>query len=187
METVENKKRGKVILIVTLIGLIGIFIIYVMWLLFIAREKFLDDDKLEYEIVYYDDSIPGSKYAIEIYNEKVFMTKTNFCSAVDCKKTTQERVDLKYSRENVLKLKRFIDNNFEGKKELELYDGELNSYQKDVLGGVTLSEYFFELAVEEYKYRVEYTRTSNISYDIYYKDNGEILVKKCKIDDDYDI
>jgi hypothetical protein len=50
-----------------------------------------------------------------------------------------------------------------------------------------LGEYFFEISVEEYKYRASYLGDDNQSYSIFFKEDGSIIVKKLKTNDEGDI
>ncbi|MDE6284919.1 MAG: hypothetical protein K2M17_04165, partial [Bacilli bacterium] len=85
------------------------------------------------------------------------------------------------------KVLNFLKENFEidGKK-LEVSDENLSDFQKNIMNTITFGQYFFELGIEDYQYKLEYTDPM-FSYDIYFKEDGSILVKKMKIDDDYDI
>ena len=134
---------------------------------------------------YYDELIPGSKYDISIQDNRVEIIKTSFCSAINCS-TKTEKETFNYSKDNIEKLKIFINNNF-SKKYFELNDSELTERQKEVIQGLLLGEYFFETSVEDYKYKIEYSKNDNLSYNIYFKDDNSILVKKLKINNDYDI
>ena len=137
-----------------------------------------------YTLTYYDDYIPGSKSDIQIYNDKVEITTTKFCSAVNCNPKTETEI-FKYSKENIEKLITFINNNFSNK--IKINANELTKRQEEVITGLLLGEYFFETNIEEYKYKIEYSKNDNLSYDIYFKEDNSILVKKLKINNDYDI
>lgn len=139
-----------------------------------------------YNITYYDELIPGSKYEISVQDNGVEITKTSFCSAVDCSPKTEKEM-FNYSKENIEKLKTFINNNFSNNYYIELNDTELTERQKEVIQGLLFGEYFFETNVEEYKYKIEYSKNGNLTYDIYFKNDNSILVKKLKINSDYDI
>ena len=138
-----------------------------------------------YNLTYYDDGEPGSKYEISIYNDKIGIVETHFCSAVDCESNT-EKYEYKYSKENMEKLIKFVKGlNIKLLGDIE--EKDLNDYQNDVIRGITLGENFFEIAVEEYNYKIEYSETKNLSYNIHFKNDGSIVVKKIKTNDDYDI
>lgn len=139
-----------------------------------------------YNITYSDDLTPGSKYEISVQDNGVEITKTSFCSAVNCSPKTEKEI-FNYSKENIEKLKTFINNNFSNNYYIKLNDNELTERQKEVIQGLLLGEYFFETNVEEYKYKIEYSKNDSLTYDIYFKNDNSILVKKLKINSDYDI
>ncbi len=144
----------------------------------------LDGNNL-YEVTYYDDGIPGSKSVITVYENQVDLTTTHFCSAVDCNNSTKKET-FTYSKENQAKLKSFMASNFHGRN-IELHQNNLSDYQQEVLTGMTLGEYFFEVSVEKYQYKLEYSESDNLSYIVYLKENDTILVKKLTINNDYSI
>ena len=69
---------------------------------------------------------------------------------------------------------------------IELHPNELTDKQKEVIQGLLLGENFFEISVEEYKYKIQYSESDNLSYYIYIKNDNSIIVKKVKINDNYD-
>lgn len=176
----SQKKNLLIILIVVIIIGIGL----VLFFPFNFKNK--NSGTTLYKITYYDDIIPGSKYDISIFdNNKIEIVKTSYCSTLDCdSKTTTE--NFKYSKSNFEKLKTFIDNNI-SKEQIELHPNELNDKQKEVIQGLLLGENFFEISVEEYKYKIQYSESDNLSYYIYIKNDDSIIVKKIKINDNYDI
>lgn len=50
-----------------------------------------------------------------------------------------------------------------------------------------LGEYYFETAVEEYEYKLIYSKTNSEEYNFYFKDNNSIIAKKLTINEDYEI
>lgn len=50
-----------------------------------------------------------------------------------------------------------------------------------------LGEYYFEPAVEEYEYKLIYSKTNSEEYNFYFKDNNSIIAKKLTINEDYEI
>ena len=178
----KNKKNPIIIIAIAIVSFIGIGII----LLTIFNFKTPTSTTILYEIIYYDELIPGSRYVINIHdNNKVEIATTHFCSAIDCSPKT-EKEKFNYSKDNINKLKTFINDNF-SKSYIELHEYELTEHQKEVIQGLLLGEYFFEANVEEYKYKIEYSKSDDLSYNIYFKNDKSILVKKLKINSDYDI
>ena len=173
----KSNKRLLILMIGIVIVIIGGFIPYI---------KYSKTENVILHTLIYDDmGEPGSKSEIKIYNDKVEITTTHFCSAIDCSSKTEKEI-FNYSKENIEKLKTFINNNFSNNY-IELNDNELTDRQKEVIQGILLGEYFFETNVEEYKYKIEYSKNDSLTYDIYFKNDNSILVKKLKINSDYDI
>lgn len=178
----SQKKNLLIILIVVIVIIIGVGIA----IFFPFNFKNKTSGTTLYKIVYYDDGIPGSKYDISIFdNNKIEIVETSYCSALDCDSTTTKE-DFNYSKSNFEKLKTFIDNNF-SKEQIELHPNELTDKQKEVMQSLLLGEYFFEISVEEYKYKIQYSESDNLSYYIYIKNDDSIIVKKVKTNDNYDI
>lgn len=178
----SQKRNLPIILIVVIVILIGIGL--VLFFPFNFKNKILGTTL--YKIVYYDDGVPGSKYDISVFdNNKIEIVETSYCSALDCDSTTTTE-NFKYSKSNFEKLKTFVDNNF-SKKQIELHPNELTDKQKEVIQGLLVGENFFEISVEEYKYKIQYSESDNLSYYIYIKNDNSIIVKKVKINDNYDI
>lgn len=69
-----------------------------------------------YKIAYFDKSIPGHKYDIEIFNNKVEYIRTNFCSTENCKESTNEKVTLKYTKANIQKIKDYLGKRYDSKE-----------------------------------------------------------------------
>lgn len=178
----KKKKKPLLIITIVIVSFIGIGIILSTCFKFKIPTSFT----ILYEIIYYDESIPGSKYDISVQkNNKVEITTTHFCSAIDCEPTTEKEI-FNYSKDNLKKLKIFINNNFSNNY-VEVHESKLTDRQKEVIHALLQGEYFFEKNVEEYKYKIEYSKNDSLSYDIYFKNDNSILVKKLKINSDYDI
>lgn len=178
----KKKKKPLLIITIVIVSFIGIGIILSTCFKFKIPTSFT----ILYEIIYYDESIPGSKYDISVQkNNKVEITTTHFCSAIDCEPTTEKEI-FNYSKDNLEKLKIFINNNFSNNY-VEVHESKLTDRQKEVIHALLQGEYFFEKNVEEYKYKIEYSKNDSLSYDIYFKNDNSILVKKLKINSDYDI
>lgn len=178
----KKKKKPLLIITIVIVSFIGIGIILSTCFKFKIPTSFA----ILYEIIYYDESIPGSKYDISVQkNNKIEITTTHFCSAIDCEPTTEKEI-FNYSKDNLEKLKIFINNNFSNNY-VEVHESKLTDRQKEVIHALLQGEYFFEKNVEEYKYKIEYSKNDSLSYDIYFKNDNSILVKKLKINSDYDI
>ena len=159
---------------------VAILLIVVVLLIF----KIFINNK-NYMITYYADGIPGSKYDIEVAGNKVKIATTSYCSAVDCDSFLKTET-YTYSNENIQKLEKFLKKNFTGKK-IIVHEDMLSERQREVMAGLVINEYFFELAVEDYQYKIEYAQAEDVVYLIYFKDNNSILVKKGTINKNYDI
>ncbi len=171
--------------IFVIVGIIGVSLV-----LNLKTEKKKDEkkeDPVSYAFTYSDDYAPGSQYEVKVEDTSVYVKTTRFCSAKDCEPTIEEE-KYTYSKENLQKLKDFI-------KELAAVNPNLNALnasslsenQVDIIESIPLGEFFFELAVEKYEYRIEYDGSNTVSYNIYFKEDGTILVKKATINEDYDI
>ncbi len=171
----KNKRNPIIIIAIVIVLFIGIGIIL----------STIFKSTIIYEITYYDELEPGSKYDISIQDNRVEITTTHFCSVINCNPTTEKEAFV-YSKDNLKKLTTFIDNNFSNKY-IVVHNNELTERQQEIIQGLLLGEYFFETSVEEYKYKIEYSKNDSLTYDIYFKKDNSILVKKLKINSDYDI
>ena len=138
-------------------------------------------------ITYYDDMIPGSKSDIKIYGNRLEIITTQFCSLAKCDELESEKETFNYSNENIDKLRKFINDNFSMTDNIEIHESTLSERQKEVIQGILLGECFFEINIEDYKYKIEYAKNDSVAYKVYFKKDNSILVKKLKINDDYDI
>lgn len=60
-------------------------------------EKYISKTDIPiYEIAYYDDYIPGLKIDIVVYETKIKITKTSFCSTIDCKPNKEKTINFNY-------------------------------------------------------------------------------------------
>ena len=182
----KNNKSLKII-IVSILLLIILAILVVMQFTTNKDVKDATEDKnMIYEIDFFDGGIPGTSRDIKIYKDKVKIDITYGCSAVDCKSTTK-KITKNFSKENIDKLKKFVETNFSeklnGNKVVVIKDfvgskEQLNLYQEDVIYSLEGGESNFEIYVEEYKYKIEYHENDDLDYFIYFKDDNSILVKK---------
>lgn len=165
-----SKKRKSIIII-----LISIFIFLILSIVLILY--FNEYNK--YKITYYDEATPGSKYDISIKNNTVEITETHFCNSINCKSTTENET-FNYSNDNIKKLEKFIKNNF-SKRRIEIYQHDLTEKELETIEGILIGEYYFEINVEDYKYKIEYSKNDSLTYEIYFKDDNTILVKRLEI------
>ena len=177
-KSIKNKRTLAVIITIVIVLLVSVGIIF--------YSKTKTSIITPYKITYYDELTPGSRYSIKIQNNnKIKITTTHFCSTSNCKPIT-EKETFNYSKDNQRKIKEFINNNFSNNY-VKVYDSELTDRQKEVIQSLLLGEYFFETNVEEYKYKIEYSKNNNLTYDIYFKNENSILVKKLNINNQHDI
>ena len=169
--------KNKILLII--IGVIAC-LIFVIGGLFVYKKV-----NVVYTVIYNDMYIPGSKSEILVYSDRVKIITTQYCSAIDCDDSTEVEI-FDYSKKNLEKLIKFISDNFSGNY-IEINRDELTDKQQEVIQSILLGEYFFESTVEDYKYKILYSENNNSSYNIYFKSNGSILVKRFEINDSYDI
>ena len=187
------KKELKVAIIVVGITAIVIagFLGYEVWQMVKNNQQADDQPRTEivsYRMVYYDNGIPGSKYEITVIDNRIEIKQTHFCSAVDCGEETVEEKKYNYSDENREKLGKFIDQLTNAHMDLmNLNADNFTEKQNDIMTGILLGEKFFELAIEEYQYKIEYSESDSVSYTIYFKEDESILVKKTTTNEDYDI
>lgn len=180
----KNNKTLKIIII----ALLFLIILTIVGVIYFTKMKVINDEKnIIYEIYFSDGGIPGTSQDIKIYKDKVKVDITHACSAVDCKSTKEEKTQ-NFSKENIDKLKNFIETNFSEKlngNKVVIKDGarsngveQLNLYQEGVISSLEGGESNFEIYVEKYKYKIEYHENDNLDYFIYFKDDNSILVKK---------
>ena len=170
------KKRLMIFAIILLIFCLGLFSIY----------HIRKSNRYLYKIAYFDKSIPSYKYDIEIFNNKVEYIRTNFCSTENCKESTNDKVTLKYTKANIQKIKDYLEKRYDSKK-IVIKEYEDNYDLSEVIESIVFGEKFFELAIEDYMYKIEYLLSDDTTYVIYLKDDDAIMVKKVSINDDYDI
>jgi len=65
--------------------IIGIALIFLVVIFYFLYNKSLDNrGEILYKMTYYDDLISGSSSDIQIYEDKIKITTTRFCSYVNC-------------------------------------------------------------------------------------------------------
>ena len=174
-----EKKNIKWILLGVVIALMIVLVVAVIWMKN-KKETPKEEPKEEisYQLTYTDDYEPGSKYEIQVGEKTVFVKTTNYCSALDCEPTTEEE-KLEYSKENMQKLKEFIEQLKETTPDLnQLNISNTTPRQRDILLAITRGQYSFEIAIEEYEYLLDYEESDEIGYIVYFQSDGKILVKK---------
>ena len=141
-----------------------------------------NEENYIYKITYYDDGIRVIKNDIKVFDDRIEIDTINICGVAECDNfdpNPRFKV-LNYSKENLEKFKNYIAN------ELKIQEGSSKAFHEDffsernleVISSLFLDEKKFELYIEEYKYRIEYTINANLNYMIYFKDDNQILVKK---------
>ena len=154
----EKKTKKKVtILIITGILLILLLTCLFAWYIY-SNNKEKNNDNFLYNINVSDN-------VLKIYADKISLNDN----------------DLNYSQDNVQKLIKYLDDNFEVKEDtLNIDYNNLDNKQFIILySAFNNFEAQFEVAVEDYKYCL-YLAYNDDNYIIYLKDNDEILVKKVK-------
>ena len=139
---------------------------------------FYQKNHVLYKLTYYTSDGVGSKSNINIYNDRVKLITISSCNDTECDDANAKKETFNYTEENMNKLKNFIKDNFSENNDIVLNKNELNEYQNGVIRGLLLGEHYFEVNVEEYKYKIEYSKNDNLTYIIYFKDDKSILVKK---------
>lgn len=140
--------KKNIILIIILIMLLILTIIGSLYIL--KRTKLLNN---RYELVYYDNYEPGSKYEITVNEDNINIKRTKFCSFVDCKQNEPETKKMNYSKDSIIKLKIFINEQFEinGNGKIDLSNTKLTQYQIDVLESLNNGENVFKKVLKENK------------------------------------
>lgn len=188
--------KKKKIVIIILFGILGLILLGIGGVIIHNKEE-QAKGPIIYRVKYYDDYIPGSESEINVYENSVEIIKIYHCSSIECIEDSSnspkpEKKTYHYSQENMDKLKKLMaDNNFVfeegGIAEIHRGDTKYTEYQKNAIESILFGEYFFEINVETYKYKMEYDKNDELSYIAYFKDDNSILVKKLKYNDDYKI
>lgn len=141
------------------------------------------------KIIYNDDYEPGSESEVLIYNDRIEVSIKQFCSAIDCENNKIKKETFKYSSENIKRIKQFIKDNFKDNADgiINIHRGQLNEYQEQFITSLLYGEYYFEIFIEDFKYKIDYLVNMHQEYIIYFKDNNDILVKKIHFDENLTI
>ena len=103
---------------------------------FIIYNKYLNKEKNEnvYKIIYDDLMEPSTVYEINIYNDKIEINSSGYSSIPWHGKRTCQ-YSYTYSKENIDKLKKFIDSNFTKSENnnIEISAYMLDEYQAEVI------------------------------------------------------
>lgn len=137
--------------------------------------------KAEYIITFNQDSSLSKTSVITITGNNVDVSVTYNCKYENCEKTTEHR-EYTYSDENIDKLKKFINNNFNKGNIFTVTDKEITEKQNDVLSSILLSQYNFESAVEDAVTTTNYNVSSTSSYTVYIKSDNTIIIKNKTLD-----
>ncbi|MBR4262315.1 MAG: hypothetical protein IKQ35_03015 [Bacilli bacterium] len=172
-------KNNKPKLLIIIIGVV--FIIIGIILHFLVFK----DKSVYYKITYDDNSAPGSQSIIEVYNDRIDISTTHYCSAKNCS-PTKENKTLKYNKEIMDKLIKYLKNNYK-KNDIKVNREDLMNDGINPIEYLMLGEKWLELSLEDYEYLIEYHENNTYGYYIYFKDDNSIVVKKAKINDKYDI
>ncbi len=178
----KNKKYIWIILGILLVVLLSAGLFF-----FLNKENKGEETVLKnYRLTFYDDSIPGGKYDIELDKEEnIRVTETSFCSAIDCSQSTPKEVSIDLTGENKKYVVTFIKSFFEGteKTELEIYQQDLTEIQLQTL--MLLLENrddLFSLVSEPYDLMISYDN-GNKSFFVY-KNKDNIKVKRINYSED---
>ena len=185
----KNKKNPLLIIAIVINLLIVVGVIIFSILEFISIKDNISDSNNNYnndfcDITYYGP-VTGYSYDICILDNIVEISTTSPCSTVNCI-SEKEKETFNFSKENIDKLKNFFNDIFSNEYRV-LYYNELTDRQNEVIQGLLRGEYSFEANIEEYKYKIEYLKNDSLIYDIYFKNDNSILVKKLKINSYFDI
>ena len=175
------------IIVINLLIVVGVIIFSILE--FISIKDNIIDSNNNYnndfcDITYYGP-VTGLSYDICILDNIVEISTTSPCSTVNCI-SEKEKETFNFSKENIDKLKNFFNDIFSNEYRV-LYYNELTDRQNEVIQGLLRGEYSFEVNIEEYKYKIEYLKNDSLIYDIYFKNDNSILVKKLKINSYFDI
>lgn len=160
-----NTESRKKIVMFLLIGILLIVTITGGLVYFLLDKK--DDDKPVESTFLYNVKIDDN--TLKVYSDKLVYNAK----------------DMKYSKENVDKFKDFMAKEYNTKNDIVIEYEDLDAYQTLLMLCFmnNLSDAEFEVAVEEYAYKVD-LKYGNNDYVIYLKENNLVRVKKVKISDD---
>ena len=86
-------------------------------------------------------------------------------------------------------LKQFIRENFKENSDsvINIHRGQLSKEQQEFISSILSGEKYFEIFIEDFKYKIDYLVNMHQEYIIYFKDNNDILVKKIHFDENLTI
>lgn len=131
----------------------------------------------EYSFIYYNDDEPSIKAEIKTNKSEVNFNYTYSCDEKDCEPTTGEKT-VKFSNNNMNKLKSYLKNSSFYKEGTEIHSKNLSEKDRKVMNSISINEYYFEVEVEDYKYKHEYYYSLDTTLDLYLKEDDSVLVKK---------
>lgn len=181
----KNKKIvWGVLSIVVILGiLVGTFF-------FLRQDKKSGKEETKsYRLTFYDDSIPGGKYDIDLDKEEnIKVTETRFCSIVDCQASVLETIQINLTGENKKFAVDFIKNFFKDteKKEVEVSPSNLTELQMQTLTLLLENrDDLFSLVSEPYERFIAYDNGDMALY--VYQNKGNLKVKRINYNEDYEI
>lgn len=175
------KQKFKIVLsVVVLIAIVVLIVISLPE----AEDHF--ERKLLYEINYFDEKNPGSKYNISIYNDNIEILEYKLCDS--CENDEPVKYSLKYSNNHLEQVEKFVKEELEmSEQEVKtIYKRNLNDYQNAVLLSLVQGEEYFDISVQKYDYKIVYTADDDLEYFIFVNDN-QIMVKKVNYNTDFEI
>ncbi len=122
-------------------------------------------------------------HVIIITNSKIKIKST--CTERSCDKDKEVKYQL-FSKENITKLKKYLKENFKS-NHIEVKSLDITNRQKEVIESLLKNEKNFEVAIEDFEYRLRYNEGKNISFYVYFKKDNSILVKKVKWGKNYNV
>ena len=177
------KKSIKIVLAV--IFLLVCICLVMLGRYFLKGHKHSKTSTLLYTINYEENNFFDANHIIKIYDDKVEIETKQTCPTTSgCNPESSKSFE--YSQDRIEKLKKFYSDNFTGES-LTISKNELTDRQAEIMQGILIGQYFFEIYYEDYEYKLAYMESDNIEYVVYFKNNNTILVKKETINNDYQI
>lgn len=153
------------------------------------------DNKIEksvpksYRLTIQEDSIPGGKYDIDLDKEdNITVTKTRFCSALDCGETTPKVTNIHLTGENKKYAVNFIKSFFSKTEntQFEISQRDLTEIQSQTIALLLENrDDLFSLVSEPYEYLIIYEDGNSGIY--VYQNKKNLKVKKVNYNEDFDV
>lgn len=142
-----------------------------------------------YRLTIQEDSIPGGKYDIDLDKEEnITVTKTRFCSALDCGENTPKITEIHLTGESKKYAVNFIKSFFSKTEntQLEVNQKDLTEIQLQTIALLLENrDDLFSLVSEPYEYLTIYEEGNASIY--VYQNKENLKVKKVNYNDDYDV